>query len=64
VEERKKEKLKRIEDAAKRFEKFYRQPVSKRISDFLKEEGRRERELSKNQNKKTAYPAASDDLES
>lgn len=32
-----------IENAPKRFEKIYRQPVSKRISDFLKEEGKKER---------------------
>ena len=43
-----------VENAAKRFEKLYRQPVSKRISDFLKEEGKKERQ-SENQKKKNNF---------
>lgn len=52
-----------VENAAKRFEKLYRQPVSKRISDFLKEEGKKERQQSENQKKKIAQPTSSGDLE-
>lgn len=52
-----------VENAAKRFEKLYRQPVSKRISDFLKDEGKKERQQSENQKKKIATPANSGDLE-
>ncbi len=52
-----------IDNAAKRFEKIYRQPVSKRISDFLKEEGRKESQQSKVQKKKIAQPKNSGDLE-
>lgn len=52
-----------VENAAKRFEKLYRQPVSKRISDFLKEEGKKERQQSENQKKKIAKPTSSGDLE-
>ncbi len=52
-----------VENAAKRFEKLYRQPVSKRISGFLKEEGKKERKPSENQKKKIAQPKSSGDLE-
>lgn len=52
-----------IENAEKRLEKLYRQPISKRISDFLKEEGKKERPQSENQKKKIAAPTNSGDLE-
>jgi hypothetical protein len=52
-----------VEKAAIRFEKLYRQPVSKRISDFLKEEAKKERQESNSQKKKIAQPAGSGDLE-
>lgn len=52
-----------VENAAKRLEKLYRQPVSKRISDFLKEEGKKERKESENQKKKIALPQSPGDLE-
>ena len=52
-----------VENAHKRFEKLYRQPVSKRISDFLKEEGKKERQQSENQKKKIAQPTSSGNLE-
>jgi len=44
-------------DAAKKFEKVQNQPVSKRISEFLIEEGRKEK--NRNNTKKIARPQAS-----
>ena len=32
-----------VEEAGKRFEKLFKQPVSQRISNFLKEEGKKEK---------------------
>jgi hypothetical protein len=43
-------------NAAKKFEKVQNQPVSKRISDFLIEEGRKEKD--RNNTKKIARPHA------
>ena len=42
-------------NAAKKFEKIQNQPVSKRISDFLIEEGKREK-VQENPKKKIAQP--------
>lgn len=49
--------------ASKRFQKLYRQPVSQRISDFLKDEGKKERQHPRDQEKKIAQSASSEDLE-
>jgi hypothetical protein len=50
-----------IKDAAKRFDKIKNQPVSKRISDFLRNEGKKERD-AKNP-RKIAHPNSSKDLD-
>ncbi|MCO5114624.1 MAG: hypothetical protein M9899_10695 [Bdellovibrionaceae bacterium] len=34
----------KLRESAKRFEKIYKQPLSKRIVDFLKEESNKEKE--------------------
>jgi hypothetical protein len=51
-----------IRNAGKRFEKFYKQPVSKRIADFLREEGRKERAKLEEEKKKSARPNSNEDL--
>lgn len=51
-----------IRNAAKRFEKLLKQPVSKRIADFLREEGKKENAKSKGQIKKIAHSDSSEDL--
>ena len=52
-----------LRNAAKKFEKIYNQPVSKRISDFLIEEGKKEQNLPENQRKKIARPMSNGDVE-
>jgi len=56
------EKKERIRNAHKRFEKLLRQPVSKRIVDFLREEGRKEREKIAEEKKKSAKSDSNEDL--
>lgn len=51
-----------VKDAAKRFDKIKNQPVSERISDFLKNESKKEKE-AENPKKKIAHPNINKDLD-